>query len=286
MSQKHAIFTASDANCVDFLIHHWLKSLRDNVDLYSIDVIVLDYGFSERQRSEIESAAAVCRQCQKGGLVNNIRFRDMAAVLRDGDYDQAVMIDAGDVIFQADISQLFEQHKDRFRATCTEVDASIHRRFAQRGDFHPDQWSTMLKSITGKPMVDASNIFAPSQKLIDLWNAYERTARGFDCFGSEQLFLNWYLHQCGFIRLPAKYHFSFTMAKERFSIRDGVFYDAKGEVILVAHNSGRSDESRLIAEFGYGPNRNTRIKHVRLLTQRWFRVMVNLRCSVARKLGR
>lgn len=285
MSKKHAIFTASDARCADFLIHHWMASLRDNVDLADVDVVVLDYGFSEAHRNVLERGGARCRACPGGGLVHNVRFRDMADVLRQSDYDQAVMIDAGDVIFQADISHLFEEHKDSFRGTCTEVDAAIHRRFAQRRDFEPGQWQRMLDAIQGKPMINASNVFGPAPRFVDLWSVYRRTARGFDGFGSEQFFLNWYLYQHGFVRLPSKYHFSFTMAKERFSIRNGVFYDARGEIIPVVHNSGRTDASRLITHFGYGPERNRRIKRLRLLSQRWYRVQENLRCRIARKFG-
>ena len=39
---KNTIITASDGNCGDFLVNHWMRSLKSNVDLKNIDVVVLD----------------------------------------------------------------------------------------------------------------------------------------------------------------------------------------------------------------------------------------------------
>jgi hypothetical protein len=53
-TKKTAIVTCSDFNCGEFLVEHWLKSLRKTGDLEVVDVVVIDYGLNERQRKRLK----------------------------------------------------------------------------------------------------------------------------------------------------------------------------------------------------------------------------------------
>ena len=51
----HVIVTSSDSRYGDFLVRHWGRSLKTNVDLRDIDVVVLDYGLTAIQRQGVEA---------------------------------------------------------------------------------------------------------------------------------------------------------------------------------------------------------------------------------------
>ena len=57
---KNAVVTYADKGAGNFLLGHWLKSLKDNVDLRDIDVIVISDSFSGKdywERIELLSDA-------------------------------------------------------------------------------------------------------------------------------------------------------------------------------------------------------------------------------------
>ena len=112
-TKANAIITACDARYGDFLARHWLRSLRENVDLRDIDVIVLDFGLESKQRAELEGAVLV--PARREGRINVARRLETARFLRERDYDQVLTVDGGDVIFQKDVSHLFARDKDSFR---------------------------------------------------------------------------------------------------------------------------------------------------------------------------
>jgi len=43
---KNLFITCSDEKCANFIINHWLKSLKANVNLSNIDIVVIDYGLT------------------------------------------------------------------------------------------------------------------------------------------------------------------------------------------------------------------------------------------------
>ena len=139
-TRKHAIVSLSDAVCGDFAIEHWHSSLVDNVNLKDIDVIVLDYGLTPKQRKCLESKGVECRASEKNGWIGTMLWRDLAGLLKERDYDQVLTTDAGDIIFQADIRHLFEQDKDSYRAVCEDFDTCIHDVVMSRKDFDPEKW--------------------------------------------------------------------------------------------------------------------------------------------------
>ncbi|MCW8965167.1 MAG: hypothetical protein OQK82_00560 [Candidatus Pacearchaeota archaeon] len=112
----NVIITASDIKYGDFLIEHWYKSLKDTCNLSNIDVFVIDYGLSTAQKFYLEHNGVKVFKGEKDGHVVIIRFRETKKILSTYNYDQALLCDSGDIIFQQDISPLFSRNKEQFRA--------------------------------------------------------------------------------------------------------------------------------------------------------------------------
>ncbi|MEM4267452.1 MAG: hypothetical protein QXK37_01330 [Candidatus Woesearchaeota archaeon] len=249
---KNAIITCSDEKCGDFLVNHWFFSLRTNVNLKDIDVVVLDYGMSEKQRSVLKEHGAILYRCVNDGPIVINRFRDAATFLTHKKYDQIMFCDGGDIIFQKDISHLFEENKKSFRVVCENL---IQSRFIKlsllifkTGTKH--EFLNLLNYIQGKKMINTGLIIGNCRLLKTLC---KETLSKIDkkMFGADQLFINFYLYEHGFVELSEKYNFIPSVAREPFFIKKGIFYLKSGEVIPVVHNAGWLKPLRVVDNFGY-----------------------------------
>lgn len=269
---RHAIVTCCDARFGEFLLRHWLVSLHANVNLSGVDVVVLDYGLTDAQRQELAGQNVLLFPCERDGVISNIRYRDICRLLDQHDYDQILSVDAGDVIFQADIRPLFDQHADQFRAVPEERQIPFLEMVIQRSDLPPERFREILAFLRDKPMVNAGVVFGPARKFREFWRFYRDTALAFDCFGMDQMLLNYVLYREGFVALDRRFNFVLVTASSRYAVRNGVFMDAHGNVIPVVHNAGNVESMRAIRGFGYGTGENRR--------QRW--VPLRIRLLIAR----
>ncbi len=260
MAEKpYALFTLAGAIYGEFLTRHWLPSLLENVDLSKIDVIVLDHGLASEHRQLVESHGIICHSMSHTGIaIGNMRYKEMASVLQKHHYDQVVLMDAGDIIFQGDFSTVFEENKNSFRAPCEDVDAAVHEWIMKGTDFLPGKWREITDLLRGKRCVNTSAVFAPAEKYIYLSEYLEKCCKSYDEFGTDQAVLNHLLYSEGFVQLPSKYNFVLCTTRERYTIRRGVFFDSAGEAIPVVHNAGGQEKNRVIRNFGYGQNYNKR----------------------------
>jgi hypothetical protein len=284
MTGRHAIITQSDARCGEFLEHHWLRSLQSHVTLRDVDVHVLDYGLQDDQRERLRARGVHCHRSTHDGHITNIRYRDMARVLAGGHYDQALLVDGGDVIFQADIRPLFDQHTDRFRAVCHELEVPFHEVIMSRADFARDRFRSIADFLRDKPTINGGFVLGPASKMASLWERFAAMADSFAQFGIDQFLLNYVLHADGFVELESKFNFSIMARASAYRIRSGTFYDARGEIIPVVHNSGIYEPTRPVARFGYGADRNRPRRIVPALLRAGYHTFNLLRWSeVARK---
>lgn len=274
---KHAIFTVSDAKFGDFVIDHWLASLRANVDLRDVDVHVLDYGLAPDQRQRLAADGVLCHRCVRDGHVTNIRYRDMAAVLAAQAYDQVLLIDGGDIIFQSDIRPLMDRDRDQFRAVCHEYEVPFHELIMSKSDFSRESYRRMMAFLHDKPTINGGVLLGPASQMMTLWNEFTEKVSSFEKFGIDQLLLNDCLYRRGFVELDSKYNYSIIARQNSFTIKNGVFYDKSGEVIPVVHNSGIYEATRPIAHFGYGARRNRQRLVVPALLRTGYRLFNGLR---------
>lgn len=112
---KNVIITCANRKIGGFVIDHWLRSLKANVNLKNIDIVVIDYGLSDSQADRLKKEKVIlCKGDKKHHIVNK-RFFDSAKFLKSKKYDQVLFADGGDVIFQEDVSHIFKKDKKLFR---------------------------------------------------------------------------------------------------------------------------------------------------------------------------
>ena len=255
MAKKHVIFTTSDEKFEDFVLHHWFKSLKENVNLANIDVVIIDYGLNEKQKYNLRLNNVIIYKAKKDGRVNNIRFRDIAKYLKKHKYDQVMATDGGDIIFQTDISPLFEKDKDTFRA-CTEHFNFSFEKFFFKNSFYKKYEDIIKKNITTTRMINIGMLIGPSEKFRKMSEECYSMIKDKNKFGPEQIGFNYLLYRDGVKILDEGYNFVLETAKKGFFIRNGVFYFRNKKKISVVHNAGGKNLFRAIKNFGYGPEYN------------------------------
>lgn len=253
--KKHIIMTASDKKYGDFVIEEWYASLVNNVNLEKIDVGVLDYGLSLAQRFYLKHNGVILIPAQKDAHVTIARFRDSAHFLKNTNYDQVLSTDGGDIIFQTDISPIFEKDKKDYRAVTEEI-KSAFTFFVKDKFFSKKDAKIFYKSLIFNPMINAGVLLGPRDKMISLCTeVWDRVIDPSE-FGPDQIVVNYILHRDGFVNLPVGYNFVISTMKENIIIEDGVFKDQNGKIIPIVHNAGNISFFRPIENFGFGKNKN------------------------------
>jgi hypothetical protein len=261
---KNVIITSTDGKKANFVINHWLRSLKDNVNLKGTDVVVIDYGLSKKQAFKLKNEGVLIYKGSKKSHIVNKRFFDGKKFLLKHKYDQVLFIDGGDVIFQEDISSMFKKDKDLFRVAPIGMEVLFFEWFISLfGSFSDRTKIEIWKKVKNKPVINAGVIFSPSKKFIDMCREMEKMIRNKESFGPDQIILNYYLYKNtdSFKFLDEKYNFMMSTTRDGFSIKKGVFYKKDGSKVAIVHNAGQMDFFRPIENFGYGPKYN-QIKHI------------------------
>ncbi|PKP60944.1 MAG: glycosyl transferase family 8 [Candidatus Altiarchaeales archaeon HGW-Altiarchaeales-1] len=255
---KFVIITSSDSNCGDFLINHWLKSLKENVNLNLVDVVVLNYGLTKAQTDILLSEDVIVVDCVRDGHIVNLRYRDMLNFLKKNpQYEQILACDGGDIIFQRDISHLFEHHKNEFRGVTERIPISLYLYYyLKKSSFHKEYKEDISCVLKGKKVINGGFIIAPRNKFINLCQHMFKIIKKPEIFGPDQIVLNYVLYKEGFVEIETKYNYILTQYTNKFKIKEGIFYNNDGEVISVVHNAGHFKFFRTIDNLGYGKGHN------------------------------
>ncbi|OGK61995.1 hypothetical protein A2334_03945 [Candidatus Roizmanbacteria bacterium RIFOXYB2_FULL_38_10] len=252
---KHVIITSIDDHYGDFLVNHWLRSLKENVDLRDIDIIILDFGLTTSQLRRLKEEKVIIVPCSQSGHIVNARFTKTAQLLEKNHYDQVLFVDGGDIIFQNNISFLFEQDQDIFRAAKLDLEVLFYEAFIPF-NFKGDKGKKIYGFLKDKPVLNAGFILGPRDKFISLCNTMNDLITNKKAYGPDQVALNYCIHQEGVKLLDRRYNFMITTVDEGFTIKDGTFYLQNGEQIVVVHNAGHNRYLRPIINFGYGKDFN------------------------------
>jgi lipopolysaccharide biosynthesis glycosyltransferase len=221
--------------------------------------VLLDYGLTKGELEKLEKEPVKVYSCKQDARVNNIRFRDMANYLKKHKYDQVLSIDGGDIIFQKDISSVFNTDKTSFRAVCEEITLQINKfnmKMIFKDFFYENDVKKILKTIRGKEMINCGVIFGPSDKFRKMCEEAYDLIKDKTKFGPEQIAINYVLHRDGFVRLDRGYNFMLARNDEHFYIKRGIFYYRDNEKIPIVHNVGYKLAFRPVTNFGYGPRHN------------------------------
>ena len=257
---KNVIITCSNERYGDFLINHWLKSLKENVNLENIDIVIIDYGLNKLQKTLLLKERVILFEGTKKYHIVNKRFFDSAKYLKNKSYDQILFIDGGDTIFQEDIIHVLDKNKNTFRVIPLGMGVLFFEWFIF-DNFEKKIKEKIWKVVKNKPVINAGVIFAPCQKFISLCRLMEELIVKKETFGPDQIILNYFLYQGGFKFINNKYNFMMSTEEKGFIVKKGIFYKPTGEKIVIVHNAGQMDFFRPIKNFGYGEKFN-QIKHV------------------------
>jgi hypothetical protein len=222
------------------------------VDTREIDVVVLDFGLTPEQRERLAGVEVV--RVEPARRVNVARRRAIARLLESRDYDQVLVVDAGDLVFQGDVAPLFHEHTDRFRGVPERYPIPLAP-FLRGAP--PELRQRLRARLRGQPMVNGGFLLAPAREWIALGQATLPFAAD---VAHDQPLVSLHLHERGFVPLADTWNFVLWTARERFSIEGGHFRGADGQPLRVVHNTGLRAPFRVIADFGYGPGYNTRVR--------------------------
>jgi hypothetical protein len=213
---------------------------------------VLDFGLTGGQRAALDGVRTV--PVHSEGSVNVSRRAETARFLEKHDYDQVLVVDGGDLIFQGDVSHLFEAHKDRFRGVPERypIPLPILLR-GTRGGLR----RSIRRQLRGRSMVNGGFLLGPSEKMQELGHAIHRHTPG---LRFDQPLVSCILHQSGFVALDETYNLVLWTTRRSFRVEEGKFHTGDGEKAVVVHNTGLRNPFRVVGDFGYGPGRNQRIR--------------------------
>lgn len=258
--KKNIIITAANATTGDFLITHWLHSIKANINLDTVDILVIDYGLTPHQKTLLDKSDVILFPGLKKYHIVNKRFFDAATFLKTHSYDQVLFVDSGDVIFQGDINAVFKQHIDTFRAVPLGKRVLFFKWFIFN-HFEESVKQEIWKVLRNKPVINAGVIFAPAYKFILLCDEMEKLIRDKEEFGPDQIVFNYHLRKNGVKLIDPKYNYMMNTMYAGFRIRKGVFFKLNGEKIVIVHNCGQLNIFRPIHNFGYGEQYN-QINHI------------------------
>lgn len=273
---KNAIITCSDENCGDFLVNHWLKSLIENVNLTNMDVIIIDYGLNKRQINSLKKYKGVkIYKFKKDGFPNAIKFRDMEKILKTKDYDQVMTCDCADLIFQTDISSLFNNNKNEFRAVIEDM-CLPYEKVMSDVCFSKEKVKDIKAMAKGKPHINMGVLIAPYKKFVMLCKECNAILKK-KIYLADEIGVNYILYKNNFKKLDCKYNFIPTTSNKKFYIKNGEFYLSSGDKIAIVHNVGGNSNLRIIKNFGYGNNKNDYNKTKFFVVNKFIKTLNNIR---------
>lgn len=167
-----------------------------------------------------------------------------------------MLTDTGDMIFQKNITHLFKENPNKFRAVVEDRPAPMLEYTLIKRLFPKEYEKEIEKTLKNKDMMDGGMIIASNKNFKKLCENMDKLILNKNSFGPDQVILNYTLYKTGFKKLPKKYNYVIGSLNEKFTIKQGVFYDVNNEIVSIVHNTGRYSFFRPIKNFGYGKDRN------------------------------
>lgn len=252
----NALYAASDRKYGDFLIEHWLRSLRFSSPEIDLEVRILDYGLSTAQAYYLDHVGVRRIPCVRDGHPAVVRFRDMAIDLERSPADQVLACDGGDILFQTDLTPLFKSHPGDIRAVAESIPSGFDP-FLTDAFFTKDDQRRLRSLLPGKPQINAGLLIGPGASMALLGHEVHRMIRRYDRFGPDQVAVNALLHSQGWVELDMGWNYVVATAGRPFVVEDGRFLFADThQLIPVVHNAGNWSILRPIQNFGWGPDCN------------------------------
>ncbi|MBM7558304.1 hypothetical protein [Marinitoga litoralis] len=251
---KNLIVTACNDKYEDFLYNDWYMSLKDNVNLENIDILVIDFGLSDSIVENLKKENILIKKASIEGNIVNVRFFELYDFLKNNNYNNVLSCDSGDIIFQKDISNLLNSKIESFMAVCEDINSPMD--IVLNNDNISDDLKKDIKDILeNKKMINAGVIFGNRESFISLLEFIINNIKDLNVWGLDQLLINYYLYKYGFKELDDEYNFIPTTHISSFDIKDGKIYKSNGELVSIVHNAGGKSFFRPLKNFGYKNNK-------------------------------
>ncbi|MCD6254411.1 MAG: hypothetical protein J7J80_08425 [Thermotogae bacterium] len=255
--KKYLIATACNKKYENFLLNHWFKSLKDNVNLSQIDILVIDYDLSTNVVEKLKEKGVLIKKARlKDGIINNLRFLEIRDFVNESPgYEKILVTDSGDLIFQTDISSIFEIHEN-LAGVVEQVSPAIEM-LVNKNDI--DNYEEIMAILEGERLINVGFILFSRKTFLEVVELMEKVAKNLNAWGIDTVVPNYYAYKNGFHVLHEKYNFIPTTARKKYKVKNGKFYLVENdnlEMISVVHNAGRHRILRPIMNFGYGEDHN------------------------------
>jgi len=269
--KKYLIATACDQKFEDFLMNHWYRSLRENVNLSETDVLIIDWGLNESVKKGLKNTLILKTKHKNEGLINNLRLMDLHDFLRDNpQYEQVVLCDGGDIIFQSDISHLFTLKPSMVRGVTEEISPNMEILITDRKVKKADEIVNFLKD---KKLINVGFVVYPSNIFIRIAEKVFDLVLDKNAWGVDTILPNYLIYNFGFYEIDSKYNFIPTTSKRKFYIKNSIFYLESGEIIPIVHNAGNKKIFRSIRNFGYGSGHNKTKKIIVVILRAFYETL-------------
>ncbi len=273
--KKYLIATACNEKYEDFLLNHWYRSLKENVNLSETDVLIIDWGLSDSIKKKFDGALIFESKHKNEGLINNLRFMDLYDFLTNNpQYEQVALCDGGDIIFQSDISPLFTLEPSMVRGVTEKISPNMEILITNRKVRNADKIVNFFKD---KNLINVGFVIYPSKVFIRITERMFDLTLDKNAWGVDTILPNYLIYKSGFYEIDSKYNFIPTTSKRKFYIKNSTFYLANGEIIPIVHNAGNKDFFRSIRNFGYGPGHNKTKKVVMSVLRAFYETLSFLR---------
>lgn len=253
--KEFALVTVCNAKFGDFLADHWYRSLKENVNLEKIDVIIFDYGLTDVQRQRLNGAIIVPYVLD--GHITSVRYRDLLTFLNQNQYDQVAMCDGGDIIFQSDISEIFVKGNPNFKGVQENPETLQYNLQFYFDKFKSDYRNLIAQGVKDKKIINGGLIVGNAEKVKVLCRRYLDMVIDLKSYGPDQIGMAYLAYEMGFEPIDMTYNFCMvSFYNIRFMIKNHEFYFADGRKVKVVHNGGGLSFFRPIKNFGYGQTYN------------------------------
>lgn len=265
---KYAIISAINSAHADYFIKHWLPSLRSTTNLKQIEVVVIDMGLRASQLAALKKLVKIV-PCKVKTHPTAARFFTIEQYLRTQAYQKVVLIDGGDIFFQADFSPIFAVKGDKvYAAQC--VSRGLFYEWFIPSCFSFTTAVELYKVVSRWPAYSAGVLVGERRVLLKMlleMNSYLQAAQH---YGADQIVMNYVGHKHQLLAdLPQTFNFSSLTGWEQFTVKNGKVYDSAHRLVTVVHNAGRIPLMRVFGTMGY-QQRNATLNYAGLWVRRIF----------------
>lgn len=247
---KYAIISAVNWAHANYFIEHWLPSLRATTDLSQIEIVVIDMGLHAHQRAALKKSVTLV-PCEAKTHPTAARFFTIEHYLRSHDYQKALLIDGGDIFFQADISSIFRLKSEKvYAARC--VSRGLFYEWFLPSCFPLKTALELYRLVSLKPAYSAGVMVGDRRTLIKLLSGMNAYLQAVHHYGADQIVMNYIGHKQALLAdLPQTFNFSSLTGWEQFTVKKGKVFDAQQQLVAVVHNAGRIPLMRVFGTMGY-----------------------------------